>query len=112
MPATVLQIVFQAIVVARLIYASPAWCIASIADHNRCEAFVHRSTQLEYRDPSDKTVSDICERADDTLSDGIKQSQRLTPAAVSASRFHKNVINTSPLGIGHTNTKYLFASQV
>ena len=68
MPIKALQIVFQATVVAKLSYASPAWWgFASVADRNRLEAFLRRSARLEYRDPSDKALSDICEQADDKL---------------------------------------------
>ena len=66
MPASEIQTVFQAIVVAKLSYASPAWWgFTSMADRNRLESFLRRSVRLGYRDSTDETLSDICDRADD-----------------------------------------------
>src|SRR5664279_346017 len=68
MPASALQAVFQAIVVAKLSYASPAWWgLASMADRDRLESFLRRSVRLGYRVSTDETLSDICARADDKL---------------------------------------------
>lgn len=68
MPTCALQTIFQAVVVAKLSYASPAWWgFASMADRNRLEAFLRRSARLGYRDQSAPTLADICNRADDKL---------------------------------------------
>ena len=70
MPASAIQTVFQAIVGAKLSYASPAWWgFTSIDDRNRLESFLRRSVRLGYRDSTDE--SDICDRADDKLFDNI-----------------------------------------
>ena len=68
MPTSALQAIFQAIVVAKLSYASSAWWeFASEADGNRLEAFLRRSVRLRYRDPSARFLSDLCELADQKL---------------------------------------------
>src|SRR5664279_808554 len=72
MPASAIQDVFLAIVVAKLSYASPAlWGFASMADRNRLESFLRRSVRLGYRVSTDETLSDICDRTDDKLFDNI-----------------------------------------
>lgn len=71
MPASAIKAVFQAIVIAKLSYASPAWWgFASKADRDRLESFLRRSVRLGYRDSTD-TLSDICDRADDKLFENI-----------------------------------------
>ena len=68
MPVSAIQTVFQAIVVAKLSYASPAWWgFANMADRGRLEAFLRRSVRLGYRRTTDETLLDICDRADDKL---------------------------------------------
>ena len=66
MPASAIQTVFQAIVVAKLSCVSPVWWgFASMADRNRLESFLRRSVCLGYRDSIDETETDTCDRADD-----------------------------------------------
>ena len=68
MPTSALQAIFQATVVAKLSYASSAWWgFASEADRNRLEAFLRRSVRLGYRDPSARSLSELCELADQKL---------------------------------------------
>jgi len=68
MPASSLETVFQAVVVAKLSYASPAWWgFANMADRGRLEAFLRRSVRLGYRRTTGETLLEICDRADDKL---------------------------------------------
>ena len=68
LPADALQVVFQAIVINKLSYASPAWWgFASADDQNRLEAFLRRSTKFGYRANSTSTFASLCEEADERL---------------------------------------------
>jgi len=59
---------FQAKVVTKLSYASPAWWgLTSAADRNRLEAFLRRSTALGFRPATAPTLSTICSEAHDKL---------------------------------------------
>jgi len=72
MSASAILTVFQAIIVAKLSYASPAWWgFASMADRNQLESFLRRSVHLGFRELTNETLSDICDRADDKLFDNI-----------------------------------------
>ena len=63
-----LHTVYQATVVAKLTYASPAWWgFASAADKARLEAFLRRSVHLGYRKQGNLTLAIICDEADDRL---------------------------------------------
>jgi len=65
LPNDALHQVFQAIVINRLSYASPAWWgFTSADDRNRLEAFVRRSVKLGYRANSSATFASICDDAD------------------------------------------------
>ena len=68
LPADALQVVFQAIVINKLSYASPAWWgFASTDDQNRLEAFLRRSTKFGYRGSSTSTFASLCDKADERL---------------------------------------------
>jgi len=68
LPDEALHAVFQAIVINRLSYASPAWWgFASADDRHRLEAFLRRSARLGYRANSSTTFASICGDADDQL---------------------------------------------
>ena len=70
-----LQTIFQATVIAKLSYASPAWWgFTSAADKDRLEAFLHRSAQFGYRAASASTFADICAAADDRLLNSITRN--------------------------------------
>ena len=63
-----IQSVFQATVVAKLAYASPAWVgFASAADRARLEAFLKRSVSFGYRSAASPTFASICDEADNKL---------------------------------------------
>ena len=68
LPIGALHTVFQATVVSRLTYASPAWWgLATAADRDRLEAFLRRSAKLGFRPTTALTLADICSEADDRL---------------------------------------------
>jgi gmma-aminobutyric acid receptor subunit gamma/cGMP-dependent protein kinase 2 len=68
MPTSALHAVFQATVVAKLVYAAPAWRgFTSAADRSRLDAFLRRSVRFGYRSASAPTLESICEEADDRL---------------------------------------------
>jgi len=68
LPNDALHQVFQAIVINRLRYASPAWWgFTSADDKNRLEAFVRRSVKLGYRANSLARFASICDDADNKL---------------------------------------------
>jgi len=83
LPNDALHQVFQAIVINRLSYASPAWWgFTSADDRNRLEAFVRRSVKLGYRANSSVTFASICDDADNKLffTDYRQQSAPATSA--------------------------------
>jgi len=68
LPIDALNTVFQATVVAKLSYASPAWWgLTSAADGDRLEAFLRRSTALSFLPATASTLGTICSEADDKL---------------------------------------------
>ena len=72
LPTDALHAVFQATVVSKLAYASPAWWgFTSAADRDRLEAFLRRSATLGYRSTTAPTLSAICAEADDKLFEKI-----------------------------------------
>ena len=53
LPADALQVVYQAVIINKLSFASPAWwSFDSTDDQNRLKAFLRPSTKLGYRDNS------------------------------------------------------------
>jgi len=63
-----LQVVYKAVVLAKLLHASPAWCgFATVADKQRIEAFLRRGVRLNLYSADDPTVSQCAADADDTL---------------------------------------------
>jgi hypothetical protein len=70
-----LQAIFQATVVAKLTYASPAWWgFASAADRCRLEAFLRRSATFGYRSASAPTLASLCGEADNKLFEHIRSN--------------------------------------
>lgn len=68
LPTAALHTVFQATVVAKLAYASPAWWgYTNAADRARLESFLRRSVQFGHRAASAPTLATICAAADDKL---------------------------------------------
>jgi len=72
LPDDAIHVVFQAVVAAKLSYASPAWWgFSSASDRGRLEAFLRRAARLNFRPVSAPTLSCICNDADDRLFNNI-----------------------------------------
>ena len=68
LPTDALHVIFQATVMAKLAYASPAWWgFASAEDRARLQAFVRRSVRFGYYPASSPSLDSICAKADDRL---------------------------------------------
>jgi hypothetical protein len=68
LPDDAIHIVFQAVAVAKLSYATPAWWgFSSAADRSRIEGFLRRSVALNYRTVSAPSFRSICDSAGDKL---------------------------------------------
>jgi len=68
LPNDAQRAVFQAIIINRLGYASPAWWGFTFADNRNClETFLHRSAKLGYCANSSATFASICADADHRL---------------------------------------------
>ena len=77
LPTDALHHVFQATVITRLSYASPAWWgFANADDKARLEAFLSRSVRFGYRDASSPTLKSICGEADDELFNKVARNPR------------------------------------
>ena len=63
-----IQAIYQATVVAKLAYASPAWVgFAKAADRSRLEAFLKQSVSFGYRSASSPNFASISDEADKNL---------------------------------------------
>lgn len=63
-----IQAIFQATVVAKLTYASPAWWgFASATDRNRLETFLLRAVSFGYRSASAPPLATLCDEAESKL---------------------------------------------
>ena len=72
LPTDALHAIFQATVVSKLSYVSPAWWgFASAADRDRLEAFLWRPTTLGFRPATAAVLDTICSEADDKLFNNI-----------------------------------------
>ena len=64
-----IQLIYQAVIIAKLSYASPAWYgFTTSADRDRIEAFLRRSERLEFRKTGAQSFAEICSTSDDNLS--------------------------------------------
>jgi len=67
-----LKTVYKSVVLAKLLYASPAWWVfATSSDKGRIEAHVRRTVRLNLYHDTDPTASQLAEDADDTLFENI-----------------------------------------
>jgi len=69
LPPDALHAVFQAVVVNKLTYASPAWYgFTSAADRGRLDSFLRRSgARLGYRDAHSPSFDSLCKTANEQL---------------------------------------------
>ena len=67
-PLDALHMVFQAVVVNKLTYATPAWYgFTTAADRGRIDSFLRRSVKLGYRHASLPSFHSMCDNADELL---------------------------------------------
>ena len=77
LPSHIIHDVFQATVVGKLTYASPAWWgYANAADRARLEGFMRRCVRLDFRSASSPTFASVCDEADDRLFSAINNNPR------------------------------------
>jgi hypothetical protein len=98
LPTGAIHAVFQATVVAKLCYASPAWWgFTSAADRDRLEALLRRSARFGYRPDSSPTLASICADADDKLFNHISTNtlHLLHPLLPPARDHHYNLRDRS-----------------
>jgi len=59
--------VYRAVVIARLLYASPAWCMgySSTSDKQRIEAFIHWGVKLGFYGTGDTTAHQLADAANE-----------------------------------------------
>jgi hypothetical protein len=90
LPVGAIHTIFQATVVAKLSYASPAWWgFTSAADRARLESFLRRSVRFGYRADSSPTLVTICSQADNRLFNSIKNNpSHLLHSLLPAKRQH------------------------
>jgi hypothetical protein len=63
-----LQVVFRSVIVAKLLYASSAWCgFIKEADRQRVDAFLLRSKRCGYCPPDLPSFQQLCESSDEHL---------------------------------------------
>ena len=63
-----LQIAFTSVVMAKLLYASPAWVgFASAADKTRIESLLHRSVRAGFCPSTLPSFENLCSEADERL---------------------------------------------
>jgi hypothetical protein len=76
MSQSAIQVIYQATVIAKLSYASPAWYgFSSAADRDRIEAFLRRSERLGYRASGSRSFAEICSDAEDNLFDRVTNNK-------------------------------------
>ena len=68
MNTAALQHVYQATVIARLMYAASAWHgFVKASERQRIDAVMDRARRLGYHSPDAPTFDDLCDNADDQL---------------------------------------------
>jgi len=62
------QEIYKAVVLAKLMYASPAWCgFTAASDRQQIDAFIRRGGRFGLYNASDPTPSQLAEDADDIV---------------------------------------------
>ena len=69
-----LKEIYRAVVLAKLLYASPAW-FATNSDKQRIEAFVRRGLRLGLYGDSDPTPTQLAENTGETLFERIRYNK-------------------------------------
>ena len=66
--SVLLRIVFNSVVIVKVIYASPAWwCFANLSDIDRLEAFVRCCIRLKLHQQDNPTAIQLLGNMDDSL---------------------------------------------
>ena len=69
--------IFRSVVIAKLLYASPAWWgFATSSDKQRIQAFVRRGVRLQYYGTADPTPTQLAEQYDETLFNNIMHNRQ------------------------------------
>ena len=69
--------VYRAVVIAKLLYASPAWWgYASASDKQRIESFIRRWVRLSIYGAGDPTAQQLAEDTDERLFWGVKYTEQ------------------------------------
>jgi len=72
-----LKDIYKSVVLAKLLYASPAWWgFATESDKHRIEAFVRHGVRLQLYGATDPTPTQLAEEADKTLFGSITRNQQ------------------------------------
>jgi len=71
-----LQVIYKAVIIQKLLYASSAWCgFTSAADRQRTEAFVRRGVRSGFYSADSSTAAELVSDSDDNLF-GKRSEQR------------------------------------
>ena len=63
-----IQAVFLSVILARLLYASPAWCrFAGVQDRQKVYSFLRRSARVGFYSSDIASFDDLCIQADENL---------------------------------------------
>ena len=121
---TAIQVVFRSVIVAKLLYASSAWCgFIKEADRQRIDAFLLRSKRFSYRPPDLPSFKELCETGDEQLFKKIINSDQhllyclLPPQTIASQNYylrHRTHNRQLPKRTGHLTdmnfvTRALFA---
>ena len=64
----ILAVVFKSVVLAKIFYASPAWCgFANSSDKQRLQAYLRRCIRFHLYQKNDPTVTELVEDMEDKL---------------------------------------------
>ena len=63
-----LQAIFRSVIVAKLLYASSAWCrFIKVTDRQRVDTFLHCSKRCGYCPPDLSSFGELCKKSDEQL---------------------------------------------
>ena len=104
-----LKDIYRTVVMAKLLYASPAWWgFATTTDKQRIEAFVRRGVRLSLYGRNDPTPTQLAEDADERLFESIKY----TPRAASNFTALRNILKTMSGQLLHTCLSTFYIAEI
>ena len=75
MDSELLQTVYRAVIIAKLLYGSSAWWgFSSADDRRRLDAFIHRAQRSGFYPADQPTIAELVSNADDSLFHTIRYS--------------------------------------